>query len=168
MGSHVSKKKEFVSAATVIDAIPVDCEEDTNITPVRVTIVAHNKPNKPEEDSAEEYLWKIVTPHTPDFVQDQINGFVYASKAYNQYIYLRKPRNRLNKHRFESVGRVKIGNSVVSLGDCRTTSSSITRDVTCVQPTSSLKMHTLTCIFSTNGTEDYVCGGTSYMVAYFV
>ena len=165
MGSYVSKKKGFVPAEP--SAVTVDFAQDVKITAVCGTIVAANKPIKPEEDSAEEYLWKIANPHSSDFVQDQIDGFVYASTAYHQYIYLRKPRNQPN-HRFESVGRVNIGNSVVSLGDCRTTSTSITRDVTRVQPeASSLKLHTLTCIFSPNGTEHYVCQGTSYIVTYF-
>ena len=127
-------------------------------------IVIDKKPNTPEDDLNDDYIWKINNIHSPDLVQDQIDGFAYASID-SQYIYLRKLRNRLT-HRFETVDHVFLGNAVIYLGDCRITSSSITRDVIRIKPSKSYKLHTLTCVTSKLGVETYVCGGSSYQICY--
>ena len=124
-----------------------------------------NKPVTPEEDVNGKYIWKLVNPHCPEFSQLEIDGYVFASNSYAQYIYLRKAREEVS-YRFKTVDRVHIGNSVIYLGDCRTTSCSITRDVINIVPPKDFKLHTLTCIISSNGTETYICEDAKYPVWY--
>lgn len=61
-------------------------------------IVFKEKPKTPDDDVLEEYIWKMIDPHNNnDVVTDQINGYIFAGSAYNQYKWLRKSRHLLNQ-----------------------------------------------------------------------
>ena len=155
---------QSVQTSNISTGLPVfNVEEETQSAVCGV--VVEKKPVKPEDDVTGEYIWKLVNPHSPEFSQFQLDGYVFASNSYAQYIYLRKAREEVS-HRFKTVDHVHIANSVVYLGDCRTTSCSITRDVISVVPKNSFKLHTLTCKISSNGTESYICGDSNYPVWY--
>ena len=123
---------QSVQTSNISTGLPVfNVEEETQSAVCGV--VVEKKPVKPEDDVTGEYIWKLVNPHSPEFSQFQLDGYVFASNSYAQYIYLRKAREEVS-HRFKTVDHVHIANSVVYLGDCRTTSCSITRDVISVVP----------------------------------
>ncbi len=164
MGNRPSKRVTEPTIGTPLLAKTTQVEEE-NAPPYICGVAIDKKPMKPEDDVHEQYVWKLGNPHLPEFAEDQINGYVCGSRAFSQYIFLRKPR-LTTAHRFLTVDRVRVGNAIVFLGDCKTYPSSITRDVVRIAPKGALKLHSLTCLLRDNGTENYVCSGTSLSVCY--
>ena len=80
---HIEEGKE--SEIVLKDSSPV-CG-------IVVTTQNASKPQKPEDDTNEEYIWLVKAHFDKDLERLQENGYVWAANAYSGYIYMRKPRS---------------------------------------------------------------------------
>lgn len=92
---HVSRISDDLTSYSPLSYSLMDKEDKILLnSPVcGIVINTHklSKPKKPEDDLNEVFIW-IVKSHFDKYLEElQEKGYVYASNAYANYLYLRKP-----------------------------------------------------------------------------